>query len=427
MNNKETIYILGGGIIGCTTAFYLTKHTKFDPEKHQITIIESNDIACAASGKAGGLLASWAFPTKLSELSFKLHQDLAQLYQGDINWDYRHVNTVNLDIDLTNDENESENENESRTATKNSINLPINLNWIDPKFVTNWTQLSDEDSTAQVHPYKFTKFILKKAMETQCVDVIYGKVEKINVSEQTKENNKTIRSLEYIPVVKDKKAEKNKDPQSNNSTSLETEVSQSSNMPKKTIVLSPQDKVIVCMGPWTPTLLRQCPISGLRAHSITVDPLDYKIEPYALFNEIKLNPVDVFTPEIYARKHDIYICGEGDNQMRLPDPMTDVDVSQIECDKLYKYASILSPNIIGKGQIMKRQACYLPVLNVATSSGPLIGETDVNRLYMASGHSCWGINNSCATGKVMSEIIFDGKATSCDVDKLDPKLYFSVN
>lgn len=144
-------------------------------------------------------------------------------------------------------------------------------------------------------------------METQCIDVIYGKVEKINISNQTKETTKTIRSLEYIPIVKDKKEGKDKNPKFNNSKHLETESSQSSNILKKTVILLPQDKVIVCMGPWTPTLLHQCPISGLRAHSITVDPLEYEIKPYALFNEIKLNSVDIFTPEIYTRKQYIYI------------------------------------------------------------------------------------------------------------------------
>lgn len=104
-----------------------------------------------------------------------------------------------------------------------------------------------------------------------------------------------------------------------------------------------------------------------------------------------------------------------------------MDVSQTECNKLYRYASMLSLNVIDKGQILKKQACYLPILNVVINSEPLIGETDVNRLYMAGGHSCWEINNSCATGKVMSEIIFDGRSISCNVDKLDPKLYFSVD
>lgn len=417
MGDKETIYIIGGGIIGCTTAFYLTKHQNFDPKKHQITIIESNDIACGASGKAGGLLASWAFPTQLSELSFRLHENLAQLYQGDINWDYRHLNTINLDINLTEDENENKN------TSKNSIDLPTDLNWIDSKFVTNWTQLSEKDCTAQIDPYKFTKFMLKKAMESHCVNVIYGKVEKINISNQNKEI-KTVRSLKYIPIVKN---ENDKVLLPNNQLQFETELIQLSTTIEKTIMLSPQDKIIVCTGPWTSTLLYQCPISGLRAHSITVDPLDHNLEPYALFNEIKLNSVDVFTPEIYTRKHDIYVCGEGDNQIKLPDPRTDAVITQAECDKLYKYASILSSNVIGKSRIMKKQACYLPVLNVATSSGPLIGETDVDRLYLASGHSCWGINNSCATGKVMSEIIFDGEAISCNIDKLNPKLYFTVD
>lgn len=416
MNNKETIYIIGGGIIGCTTAFYLTKHEKFDPKKHQITIIESNDIACAASGKAGGLLASWAFPTQLSELSFRLHQNLAQLYQGDTNWDYEYLNTINLDVDFTTAEDGDE------VTSKDSINLPTNLNWINPKFVTNWTQLSDKNSTAQIHPYKFTKFILKKAMDTQSVNIIYGKVENIKISNQSKKI-KTIQSLEYIPTVKDTKNKGDKNPLPDNSVPYETESPTS----VKTIPLSAQDKIIVCIGPWTPTLLHQCPISGLKFHSITVDTSNHKIEPYAVFNDIKLNPVDIFTPEIYARKHDIYVCGEGDNQMKIPDPKTDVDITQAECDKLYEYASILSPDIIGKGQIMDRYTCYSPVLNVATSSGPLIGETNVNRLYIASGHSCWGINNSCGTGKVLSEIIFDGEAISCNIDKLNPKLFFSVD
>lgn len=41
---------------------------------------------------------------------------------------------------------------------------------------------------------------------------------------------------------------------------------------------------------------------------------------------------------------------------------------------------------------------------------------------MAAGHTCWGIQNSCATGKVMSEYVFEGRARSADVGELDPGL-----
>lgn len=49
----------GGGIIGCTTAYYITRHPRYDPSKHSVTLIEASKIAGGASGKAGGLLALW--------------------------------------------------------------------------------------------------------------------------------------------------------------------------------------------------------------------------------------------------------------------------------------------------------------------------------------------------------------------------------
>lgn len=398
MSKKEKIYIIGGGIVGCTTAFYLTKHPRFDTSKYEIVIIESNDIACAASGKAGGLLASWAFPSKLAQLSFRLHQCLAQKYQGDLNWGYRKLPSANLDVDLTYD-------NDELTSTS----LPPNLNWIDSKNIIKWTKLSGNDSTAQIDPYKFTNFVLQKAIDSHCANVIYGRVTNININKE--HITSYVESLEYIPVK--------------NKTNLQEKSSQ--------INLNPSDKVVVCTGPWISKLLPQCPISGMKAHSITVQPNEsleegHQLEPYALFNEIKLNDTDFFSPEIYSRSNEIYICGETDKMSdELPDPTEDVEVNSTECDKLYKYASILSPEQIGHGQILKRQASYLPALNDATSCGPLIGETDTSCLYIASGHACWGINNSCATGKLLSELILDGEATSCNIDKLNPQLYFNVS
>jgi len=68
---------------------------------------------------------------------------------------------------------------------------------------------------------------------------------------------------------------------------------------------------------------------------------------------------------------------------------------------------------------LKKQACYLP--SVVGGNGPLIGETGVRGLLMATGHTCWGIQNSCATGKLISEFVFDGKAKSAKIGGLDPR------
>ena len=71
------------------------------------------------------------------------------------------------------------------------------------------------------------------------------------------------------------------------------------------------------------------------------------------------------------------------------------------------------------GNVRTRQACYLPV--VSGGGGPLIGETGIKGLLMATGHTCWGIQNSCATGKLISEFVFDGKAKSANIGSLDPR------
>lgn len=69
--------------------------------------------------------------------------------------------------------------------------------------------------------------------------------------------------------------------------------------------------------------------------------------------------------------------------------------------------------------MLAKQACYLPL--VSSGGGPIIGETGIKGLILASGHTCWGIQNSCATGKLVSEFVFEGAAKSADIDSLDPR------
>jgi glycine/D-amino acid oxidase-like deaminating enzyme len=64
---------------------------------------------------------------------------------------------------------------------------------------------------------------------------------------------------------------------------------------------------------------------------------------------------------------------------------------------------------------------YLPTLDIRTSSDPLISWTELRGLVLAIGHSCWGISNTLATGKAVSELFIDGKVSCMDMASLDPR------
>ncbi|BAO39013.1 UPF0673 membrane protein YHR009C [Kluyveromyces marxianus DMKU3-1042] len=505
---KHHIVIVGAGIIGVCTAYYLTRHPSFNKDTHHITVIESKRVAGGASGKAGGLLAMWAFPQQIVPLSFQLHQELSDEYDGENKWDYRRLTTVSLEANVQDDnvsldpretgrsreeddqeeqeqqpqeqqqqqprkqrpkgklpakrkdkkicavvnndpvtrvgtteddedyeysyeEDEDEEEedddeeddegNENKVTgdskrpdgdvsggldskssialSKDPTQLPADLNWIKKHLVRDWSSLGGTDSTAQVHPYKFTHYLLLKAMESGAVDLILGKVSQLHFNDQCAASG-----ISYIPTIDDPEEQ----------------------LQQKPVDIMDVDQIVLSMGPWTSRLLPDCPISGLRAHSITIKPSTGTVSPYAIFTELKISQNKYFSPEMYARKDEVYVCGEGDTLVELPETSDAVEVVKEKCDELYHYVSKLSPNL-SRGHILKRQACYLPVLNVPTSSGPLIGETNVEGLYIASGHSCWGINNAPGTGKVMSELLLEGEAKSADISALDPSLYFDAS
>lgn len=415
---KKHIIIVGAGIIGVCTAYYVVKHPKFDPAKYHVTIVESKRVAGGASGKAGGLLALWAFPSQLVPLSFQLHQELLDLYGGENEWDYRRLTTVSIEGDISAENGAGDADNTDDTddtetssgASRGGLapprktagapaakrRLPSDLNWITERCVTLCLLLGGKDTTAQVHPYRFTSTILKQAVESAggALELLLGKVDRILYSMET-------------------------------GAATGVTCTHSGGRPSRTTLRG--DQVLLTVGPWTSKILPDCPISGLRAHSITISPhQDQQVSPYAIFTEYKTGPASYISPEIYARKDEVFVCGEGDSAVDVPETTDDVEVVKSKCDELFRQVGRMSPMLRG-GRILKRQACYLPVLDVPLSSGPLIGETNVENLFLSSGHSCWGINNAPGSGKVMAELLMDGKATLANILSLDPSLYFDAS
>ncbi|KEF61106.1 uncharacterized protein A1O9_02671 [Exophiala aquamarina CBS 119918] len=428
---KKRIVIIGGGIIGCTTAYFLTRHLQYDRSLHTIHLIEATDIASGASGKAGGLLALWAYPACLVPLSFKLHGDLAREHDGAERWGYRGVGVGQIELvgrkvgerqmkaagdgcgddirgihrsDVASDGNleldaarvSLQKRSAESYARLRNAGLPDDLDWVAEESVRAYDSMGSPEDTAQVHPYQFTTSMARLA-EEKGVKVILGSVDEIVDHDSSSPGSEALHTVKY--------------------TDKETRTSHS---------LSATD-VIVTAGPWTKSILPSAPIGALRAHSVTIRP-SRPVSAYCLFTQISL-PKDykagtksratTVTPEIYARpKGEVYACGEGDHLVPLPKSAAEVVVDGSRCQDIVDYCASFSDEM-RDGEVTARQACYLP--QVERGAGPLVGLTPRKGVYLAAGHTCWGIQNGPATGKIMSEFVFDGRSVSADVGSLNPR------
>lgn len=367
----------------------MTQHPAYDPAKHKITVLEARRPAAGASGKAGGLLATWAFPQQLVGLSFKLHKELADAYDGENEWDYRSVRTLSISGSIKKKRSAMSSSSRNNDS-KEKNQLPEDVQWLYPDIIDDWEVLGTQSNTAQLHPWKFTTTILRKAREAGA-ELIIGKVSSIQLNSEHEAVGVCYRNDDEAP---------------------------------EKIYTVQADKVVLAMGPWTSRILPSCPISGLRAHSITIRT-EKQLPACGVFTELRTSHSGFVTPEVYPRKNEVYVCGEGDNLASLPDTAEDVEVVNERCDDLFQYASRISPQL-AQGRLQRRQACYLPIVDIPSCNGPLIGETSVQNLFLASGHSCWGINNAPATGKVLSELLLDGEVTSTSLDGLEPWKYFDA-
>lgn len=416
-NAPKNIVIVGGGIIGSTSAYFISHHPSFNPDTTKITLLEATKIAGGASGKAGGLLALWAYPSSIVPLSYRLHKELAEKHGGAERWGYRAVHCGQLEAQgravngptvegkkdratgkedggaLNGNGAESvslQKRSKEALALLRAAGIPKGLDWVIPENVHAYDDMGDPRNTAQVHPYLFTTSMAELAQE-KGVNVVYGSATSINHS------GDAVTGVSY------------KDKETGESKTLEA------------------DTVVLSAGPWTQQVYPPAPIAALRAHSVTIRP-SRPVSPYCLFTHIHM-PSDkkfgkrakIVTPEIYARPNDeVYACGEGDHLVPLPAATDLVSVDAQRCQDIVDQVSGISEEL-RDGEVTARQACYLP--NVSAGGGPLIGETDIKGLIMAAGHTCWGIQNGPGTGKLVSEFVWEGKAKSAKIGALDPRSY----
>jgi len=352
------VVICGAGVIGSAIAYYLALRGV------AATVVERCDVACAASGKAGGFLAlDWCDNSALGPLarkSFQLHAELAETF-GE-RYGYRRMTTLAA---------------KSYPQGMNSLSdLPEELAWFD-RHTVPYAVLGTPSTTAQVHPALFTQTLLQQARDrgarlligcVQGVDVANGGVQGVRVDGE----------------------------------------------------IVPADAVVIAMGPWS-TLAAQGlllpPVYGLKGHSITLKPTG-RVPAHAVFMSYTTDRGEQLEPEIFARPNgEVYLCGLSD-VTPLPERADQVIPRADAGAVLRQVAGQLSSALLDvEPQVV--QACYRPVYDDGL---PLLGPVPgVAGAYVATGHSCWGILNAPASGLAMAELIVDGRVQSVDLRAYDPQ------
>lgn len=379
LDKEAAIGVVGAGIVGTSTAYYLTKLGY-----HNVTVYEAVDVAHAASGRAGGFLArGWCDggPTRsLARAGFDLHAELAvELGMSAEDIGYRPVRTIALTL-----RNEGE---KSSCQQGGDTTLPA---WVNSGSVADSDEIGSPDNTAQVHPGQLTRALLAAA-QAGGAQLVRQRVVGVSLSAD-KSAAESLQLADGSSVV--------------------------------------VDVVVLAMGPWTGGGLADffglksrggaLAVDGSRAHSILLQPPpDAAIDATALFLTVRDEHRKCLDPEVYPRPDGtVYVCLGGDDPAPLPANPADVVWDEAACQGLARIAAQVSDRLAAADCVQQKSACYLP--NPRDGRGPLLGRLPgVRGAYVAAGHSCWGILQGPISGKLMAELISSGE-TSIDIAAFAP-------
>ncbi|KAK7191265.1 FAD dependent oxidoreductase superfamily [Paraphaeosphaeria sporulosa] len=418
--------ILGAGIIGLATAYYLSRSGGTRPES--IHVIDSSaELFQCASGFAGGFLAKdWFAPSSasLGALSFRLHQELANAHDGRKTWGYAPSTGVSLSS-IEDSESAVGGSGEdwladgtSRAqATKSEKSLgargPV---WLKVK--EGLEVISQEDTVAQIDPLRFCQWLLARCLE-KGVQLHYP-ARAISVSRDAENQLNGVRISQ---------------------SGTETECMYRAPLDWHMLIGTVScTRLVITSGAWSPRVFStlfpksttRIPISSLAGHSLLVRNHHHSPENadtevcHALFATDDVG----FSPELFSRVGgELYLAGLNSTTIPLPEQSSDVKVKLDAIEKMKKCAAGMIAAVDGKDMEVLREAlCFRPV----TASGrPLVCRIPDAKLggglktlksgdggvFLAAGHGAWGICQAPATGLVMAELI-EGRPTSANISAM---------
>lgn len=167
--------------------------------------------------------------------------------------------------------------------------------------------------------------------------------------------------------------------------------------------------VINAAGPWAGEIGRMAgvdiPITPLRRQMLTTTPLpDFPPDfPFVID----------FAQSLYFHREGEGLLTGMSNPSEVPGFDQEVD-SEWEITHLEAAAKRM-PRLENAGLVSHWAGLY----ENTPDAHPIIGETPISGFYLCAGFSGHGFMHGPVTGKIMSEIILDGKASTLDISVLD--------
>lgn len=443
--------ILGGGIIGLSTAYYLSTLNPDAAAQNHIHIVDSaSDLLLSASGYSGGFLAKdWFSPASasLGELSFWLHKELADANDGPRNWGYAPSITYSLAIDrrgvggkkvrdeewlqegtsragvagLGDEEQLPTGEGAQRQEMLNPDGTPA---WFAPQKDGTLDVISSPDGCAQVEPRRLCRWLIKeceargvkihtKCTATNIVKGPDGKIMGLKVRKDTEIYEKHCKNI------------------------------------------------VIAAGAWTPRVYSQIfsesklriPITQLAGYSIVLRSPKYTkpiMDPakdaegssagisHGVFCPQTQNWT--FAPEAFSRigsdgHPEIWVGGVNDPGLRLPDTADGTKglMDKEKAEEL-RSAALLMTGLSNEGdnlgvddlRIVREALCFRPISNTGV---PIISKVpekalgnglemqEGGQVLISAGHGPWGISLSLGTGRVLAEML-TGQKLSADISAM---------
>jgi len=327
------------------------------------TVVDRAGIASCASGKAGGFLArDWNDMSPVGQLtqkSFDMHEEVAKTLGLS---SYRRLTCQGVAVDGTG-------------AKPKGAKLK-DLEWTDLG-VKGSRKMGDESTIAQVHPKELVDAMWAFAESKGC-RFYKGVVEGLSY-EKEGEGRRAIGALVNGELLT-------------------------------------AEAVVLSMGPWGSVLqqaMPHCQMVGVKYHSVLM-------RTGRVLNEAVFFS-GLGDPEVYPRNDgNTYVTGFPDPPQLVHEVPGEVEVREEVCTRLVDTMRKVSSEMEG-AEVAKKQSCYLPF---TTDSLPCMGRVPGHtNTYVATGHGCWGILNSLASGLAMSELILDGEARSVDLTPFDPRRF----
>lgn len=356
--------ILGGGVIGVSVAYHLALRGV------KVSLVDRAGIASCASGKAGGFLArDWNDRDPglgaLTRKSFDMHEEVARRLKLK---SYRRLKCMSVQVD--------------GSKSKPSSAKLSNLEWTDLG-VRASAAIGDESTIAQVHP-------------KELIEAMWAYAERLG-------------STFYQGVAQ----------------GLEYAVPEDASSARRVVgavvdgTVVAADAVVLAMGPWG-SVLEQAMGGGLQM-------LGVKYHSVLMRTGRVLNEAVFFSglgdPEVYPRNDGTtYVTGFPDDARVVHETPGEVEVRQEVCARLVETMHEVSSEMEG-AEVAVKQSCYLPFTS-RHGGTPCLGMVPQHsNVYVATGHGCWGILNSLASGLAMSELILDGRSETVDLRPFDPQRF----